>query len=242
MRLLIDAGNTRIKWAVAKTFDDEILFSGIVFDDWSELAEFTGMVESAWVSCVASESVLAGIKAKITKLFAITANVAKVSECVAGMVNEYETLDKLGVDRWVAALGARSIVSYGALIVVDAGTAVTIDLISDENHFEGGVILPGFVTMHDSLLERTAGIESYRTPVASIIGKNTRDCVNAGVQYGLVGAVDRIVSEICATVSGDSPRLLAMGGDAHAIVEASGLEFELQSDMIFYGLMLLSKT
>jgi len=137
-------------------------------------------------------------------------------------------------------LGARSIVSRGALIVIDAGTAITIDLVSAENSFEGGVILPGFETMHDSLLGRTAGIESDRQAVESVLGKNTRDCVNAGVQYGLIGAIERIVAEISAGISSDSLRLLIMGGDANVIVANSELEVELQLDMIFCGLMLLS--
>jgi len=196
MRLLIDAGNTRIKWAVASNNVDDILARGVIDGDWSELASFEANVETAWVSCVASDAVLEN-------------------------------------------LGARVLVGSGALIVIDVGTAVTIDMVSSDNHFKGGVILPGFTIMHDSLLGRTAGIKSNRSKVASVIGKNTRDCVNAGVEYGLIGAVDRIISEMCVGVS--SPRLLVMGGGAEAIVAGSKFKIELQSDMIFNGLMLLSK-
>lgn len=242
MRLLVDVGNTRTKWAVAASADDQILESGVVADDWSGLANYIGKVDSAWVSCVASQSVLANITTKISEEFGIAPQLARVSASAAGMTNHYADLDKLGIDRWVAALGARALVKGGALIVIDAGTAITIDLVSAENGFEGGVILPGFVSMHDALLGRTAGIDSQHQPVSAVIGKNTLECVNSGVQFGLLGAVERVVDEICLTLSGDRPRLLIMGGDAEMIVANSVLKVELQSDMIFYGLMLLSKT
>lgn len=239
MRLLIDAGNTRIKWAVASNNVDDILARGVIGGDWSELASFEASVETAWISCVASDAVLEKISLEIKRLFDVEPSIATVSSHAAGMANDYESLDQLGVDRWVAALGARVLVGSGALIVIDVGTAVTIDMVSSDNHFKGGVILPGFTIMHDSLLGRTAGIKSNRSKVTSVIGKNTRDCVNAGVEYGLIGAVDRIISEMCVGVS--SPRLLVMGGGAEAIVAGSKFKIELQSDMIFNGLMLLSK-
>jgi len=171
----------------------------------------------------------------------LEAHIISVAQHALGMANNYEDSSKLGVDRWVAALGARFVAAEGALIVIDAGTAVTIDLVSSNNQFEGGVILPGFSIMHDALLGRTAGIESSRQAVVSVIGKNTRDCVNAGVQYGLIGAIEKIICEIISLTSDEKPRLLIMGGDAEAIVAGSKLDLELQSDMIFYGLMQLSK-
>ena len=83
-----------------------------------------------------------------------------------------------------------------------------------------------------------------------MLGRNTQDCVNAGVQYGLIGAIDRVVSEMIS-LSGerthnsdkgalDNCRVLLMGGDAGVILAATSLEVKLQSDMIFNGLMLIS--
>ncbi len=238
MRLLIDAGNTRIKWAVARNSVNDIVASGVVDDNWSELADFVGVIESACLSCVASESVSDRLSDQVQARFGVTLKVVSVSASAAGMINNYADLARLGVDRWVAALGARYLFPEGALIVIDAGTAITIDVISLSNHFEGGVILPGFGAMHDALLGRTAGIDSKRREVSSVIGRNTRDCVNAGVQYGLIGAVERVVDEMRLVLGQDSPRILLMGGDAHVIVADSKLKVELQSSLIFYGLML----
>lgn len=240
MKLLIDAGNTRMKWAVASSANNGILAKGVVAQDWKDVSAYAGKIESAWVSCVASQSVLDGIINKIETNFGVQVHVAKVSACAAGLVNNYADLDKLGVDRWVAAIGARYLAKRGELVVIDAGTAITIDLVSAADCFEGGVILPGFASMHDALLKRTAGIDSFRQSVDSVIGKNTRECINSGVQFGLLGAVERVVSEICATLPNASPRVLIMGGDADVIVANSKLKVELQLDMIFYGLMLLS--
>ncbi|MFT6406742.1 MAG: type III pantothenate kinase [Arenicella sp.] len=249
MILLIDAGNTRIKWAVSSDQLDGITVSGVIDDDdWSELIAYVGKFESVWLSCVASEQVRNSILSKVESLFGLKAELATVTASAAGMLNSYDDLARLGVDRWVAALGARSIFSQGDLIIIDAGTAVTIDLVSAKNRFEGGAILPGFAIMHDALLGRTAGIQSQLQMVDSVVGKNTRDCVNSGVQYGLLGAIERVVAEMSTLVgasgggAGAAPKLLIMGGDAAEIVAGSKLDFELHSDMIFYGLMILSKT
>jgi type III pantothenate kinase len=251
MRLLIDAGNSRIKWAVAGAQVDSVIEHGVIVDDWSVLIEYVGKLDSAWLSCVASEQIRNAISSQVDDLFGFKPHVVAVTASVAGMVNVYQDLDKLGVDRWVAALGGRWLVSQGDLIIIDAGTAVTIDLVSAKNRFEGGVILPGFAIMHDALLGSTAGIQSQPAEAGSVIGKNTQECVNAGVQFGLLGAIERIVAELCSVIGAQQsnsgsmakvPRLLIMGGDAAKIVAGSDLDLELQSHMIFYGLMLLSKT
>ena len=251
MILLIDAGNTRIKWAFSANRSSRISASGIIDgNDWSAISSYVGMVDCVWLSCVASERVRDSIMHEVESLFGIKAQIAKVTSNAGGLSNHYDDMSRLGVDRWLAALGARSLFSEGDLIVIDAGTAVTIDWVSAENCFEGGVILPGFVTMHDSLLERTAGIQSTSKMVSSAIGKNTRDCVNAGVQFGLLGAIERVVAEVSVVVAArrndaigisEGPRLLIMGGDADKIQSGSRLDLELQSSLIFYGLMLLSK-
>ncbi|MBL4672361.1 MAG: type III pantothenate kinase [Arenicella sp.] len=255
MKLLIDAGNTRVKWAISEarvgtTLESSVIESGVVDSDWSELVDYVGKVESVWLSCVASESVRDLILSQVEDLFGLEPQVATVSAGAPGMVNNYQDLGKLGVDRWVAALGARALVNDGDLIVIDAGTAVTIDLVSAENRFEGGVILPGLAAMQDALLGRTAGIQSQPSTVESVIGTNTHDCVNSGAQFGLLGAIERVVAEIVDVVQarqshrgfvGKVPRLLIMGGDADRIVEGSALDLEIQSHMIFYGLMLISK-
>ncbi|MFT4634905.1 MAG: type III pantothenate kinase [Arenicella sp.] len=251
MILLIDAGNTRTKWAFAANRSGSISASGTIDgDDWSAISSYIGMVDCVWLSCVASERVRESIVQEVESLFGLKAQIAKVASNAGGLSNHYDDMNRLGVDRWVAALGARSLFSEGDLIVIDAGTAVTIDWVSAENCFEGGVILPGFVTMHDSLLEHTAGIQSTSKMVSSAIGKNTRDCVNAGVQFGLLGAIERVVAEISVVITArrneaidisKGPRLLIMGGDAEKIQSGSSLDLELQSNMIFDGLILLSK-
>jgi type III pantothenate kinase len=260
MKLLVDAGNTRVKWALAESqvgtlvengiLESNIINSGVVDADWSALADYVGKVESVWLSCVASEQVRDLISSQAEEMFGLQPHIATVSADAAGMVNGYRDLSKLGVDRWLAALGARALVDEGDLIVIDAGTAVTIDLVSAENRFEGGTILPGFTSMHDALLGRTAGIQSQPSAVESVIGKNTRDCVNSGAHFGLLGAIERVVAEIVGLVqagqsqrglSSKAPRLLIMGGDADRIVKGSTLDLEIQSSMIFYGLILISK-
>lgn len=241
MKLLIDAGNMRIKWAIASVEEDQIIANGVLDSDWSALAPYAKTITSVWVSCVANSAVLEEIRNSVRQLCVLELNEVSVSSEVAGLRNNYHDLARLGVDRWVAALGARQLVDSGNLIVIDAGTAVTVDLVTAKNSFEGGAILPGFEIMHDALVGRTAGIESKRQAVKSVVGKNTRDCVNSGVHFGLIGAIERVVEEMQISLKDNRVRILMTGGDAEIIASNSKLNVELQSDLMFHGLMLLSK-
>lgn len=237
MKLLIDIGNTRVKWALA---DKQLTLRGDG-EDWSHLEPHRDSIHSAWVSCVGKRSTLKKVVKQIKELGSLHVNIAKVTPSASGLVNQYKDLDRLGVDRWVAAIGARALQASGDLIVVDVGTAVTIDAVDAANNYLGGVILPGFTMMHDSLVGRTAGIRSQRQEALSVIGKNTQECVNAGAHYGVIGAIERIVSEMQVNLKSDSQKLIITGGDAEIVTASSHLQFEYQSNLVFDGLIALSE-
>lgn len=244
MKLLIDIGNTRTKWAIvtvqgfiqARGFLDE---SG-VFDGDSLLDELLDGIQEAWISCVGKAEVLERVVLMVKRELNLDASMSFVEPQLGVLSNGYNDLQRLGVDRWVAALGARSVIPEGALIIVDAGTAVTIDLVSNDNVFEGGVILPGLAMMHDSLVGKTAGISSELSVAGSVIGKTTQECVNSGALFGLVGAIERVVAEILRESNGGDISLLICGGDAAKIQTLSKLPLIFNSDLIFHGLNLIS--
>ena len=245
MQLLIDIGNTRSKWVLRSEsglvhcrgyLSESSLFGG------AQLAlDLKAKIKQVWVSCVGKSNVLSAVTVMVARELGLVVQVASVESFAGELVNAYGDLGRLGVDRWMAAVGARSRIPEGGVIVVDAGTAVTIDYISSDSVFEGGVILPGLVMMHDSLVGNTVGIASEIAGVDSVIGKNTPECVNAGVLYGLVGAVERIVKEIISMNIDDSIRLMLCGGDAAKIQSLSDLPFELTPNVIFDGLQVMAK-
>lgn len=244
MRLLIDIGNTRAKWAIT-TFQGFIQARGVlaqsgVFERDSLLDGLLDGIQEAWVSCVGKPEALERVVSMVKSELNLDVSISIVEPHLGELSNGYNDLQRLGVDRWVAALGARSVVPEGALIIVDAGTAVTVDLVSSDNVFEGGVILPGLTMMHDSLVGKTAGISSELRAADSVVGKTTQECVNAGVLFGLVGAIERVVAEISEESNEVDIRLLICGGDAMKVQANSKLPLILNSDLIFHGLNLMS--
>lgn len=247
-KLLIDIGNTRTKWVLAQ--GGEFIDRGSVLN--AELPSYkfdlSESVESVCACCVASDQYFEKVHRKIELQFGLSIDRVGVDKVRDGMVNRYQTLDRLGADRWIAAIGARQIEPQGPLIVIDAGTAVTIDLVSNTNHFKGGVILPGGLMMHDALVGRTAGILSVPLQVDSVIGRSTEECVNAGVLYGLVGGIERVVKEMQLSLTHgktEQGRMIAevliCGGDAEQLLPLLPATYRYQPDTIFRGLLAVSE-
>lgn len=254
--LLLDAGNTRLKWAAAEpaSSDGEYLRTGVV--DYAGIekefvkltAEFT--VQAVLVSCVAGMQKRKSISLMCDALSIPEPVFVKVTHRACGLSNNYSAIEQLGVDRWVAAIGAMRVSDSGHRLIVDAGTAVTVDYVDADNVFQGGVILPGSKLMHDSLVGKTAGIQSQLDNAVSVLGKNTQECVNAGALYGWAGAVQRVMQELVSIVGGsESWQIMLCGGDAQRLsgVLNSGLlishqfsyELSQQPNLIFVGLQSL---
>jgi type III pantothenate kinase len=161
--------------------------------------------------------------------------VAQVSPSLAELKNGYADLARLGVDRWLAVAGARQVIASGNVVVVDAGTAVNIELLDAEHVYRGGVIMPGMELMHDSLVGRTAGIESTMGVDQYVVGVNTRQCVNAGVRNSVFGGVERAIKEICENLVG-SVSIIVTGGGAQAILNGVDYPLEHVEDLVLIGL------
>lgn len=254
--LLLDAGNTRLKWAIADlaSSDGEYLRAGVVGyvdieKEFARLAaEFT--VDAVLVSCVAGMQKRQSIFSVCNTLNIPEPLFAKVAHRACGLSNNYSVIKQLGVDRWVAAVGALQVSGSGHRLIVDAGTAVTVDYVDADNVFQGGVILPGSKLMHDSLVGKTAGIQSQLDDAVSVLGKNTQECVNAGALYGWAGAVERVMQELVAMVRGsESWQMMLCGGDAERLSSVLNSDFFISHEfscelthrpnLIFIGLQSL---
>jgi type III pantothenate kinase len=143
----------------------------------------------------------------------------------------------VGADRIVNALAAVEL--YRAdTIVVDFGTATTFDCVTVDAHFLGGVIMPGLRTAADQLTRRTAKLPAteLRAP-AHVIGRRTEECIQAGVLYGTVDAVDGIVGRIRAEwPGGRRPGVVATGGLASVVAPLSSTIERTDPDLTLRGL------
>ncbi len=241
MKLLVDIGNTRTKWALAD--GQSTIARGAELNSGLESLLLPNIeIDAAIASSVATSFIAERVSSEVLQQAGCKLRFAEVEKSACGLRNNYRVLDKLGVDRWVAAIGAYKRYPNQDIVVIDAGTAVTIDWVSKRGAFEGGVILPGLTLMHDSLVGNAAGIDSKVSEVSSVIGKSTEECVNSGAFFGLIGAIDRVVKEIVSarSNSSESCRVLVCGGDAEALIARLPINFQLESDLIFDGLRVLA--
>jgi len=125
-----------------------------------------------------------------------------------------------------------------ACIVVDAGTAVTVDCCNDNGDFLGGAIAPGVSLMLDSLAEKTAGIGRVSfSPPTGAIGDSTSSAVSQGVYHSIRGLV-REVAEAYAEQLGQWPEIIATGGDADRLFKDWELIHAISPDLGLYGIAL----
>ena len=145
---------------------------------------------------------------------------------------------QLGADRLVAAYAAYQRYQK-PVIVIDAGTAITIDLVNARGEFAGGAIVPGLATAAASLHATTAKLPLVK-PHATMrtIGRNTREAINSGVVRGYAGLVDSLVRSI-AKQSRGKPLVIATGGDAIILRRACRTIRCVDLDLIHNGLQLL---
>lgn len=126
--------------------------------------------------------------------------------------------DRVGVDRLVNALAAFERTKSWT-IVVDAGTAITVDVINDGGAFMGGIIAPGMGISSKALHHYTALLPEI--PVnkpKTILGKNTEGAINSGIYWGTVGMVSRLISMLCDELK-CQPAIIATGGDAQLLAQ-----------------------
>lgn len=145
--------------------------------------------------------------------------------------------DKTGVDR-VLCVAAAFEQMQKACVVVDAGTAITVNCCNDNADFLGGAIFPGVSMMLDALHEKTALLPrvEFEVPTGPF-GKSTREALLQGVYHGVRGMVKELVEQY-ATELGQWPEVIATGGDAKKLFEGWELIHAVSPDLLMYGIAL----
>ena len=243
MNLLIDSGNSLIKWAQAK--DGVFIIEGRCLSSrGSTLHELWENYENparVIVANVAGEKVAGEIMKAVSLLWQLDAEFIVSTRSCCGLTNSYHSPEQLGIDRWMAMVAAFQMID-GPVIVVDCGTAVTIDLVKRDGLFAGGVIMPGLMTTLRSLELGTDAIEeisSFSSDVSSV-AKSTVDGVVAGVLLCLAGGIERVVKEQ-TLLSDKTPTVLITGGDGEKLVPYLTISTQLQPDLVLKGLWVFAE-
>jgi type III pantothenate kinase len=155
-----------------------------------------------------------------------------------GITVLYDNPKEVGADRVVNAVAAFH--KYGGpCVVVDLGTAITFDVVSENGEYLGGVICPGIGISISGLFARTARLPmvDFRPP-EKLIGSNTVGSIQSGLYYGTIGMIDGIVERIFETM-GSHTKAIATGGQASLIIQASRFLKTLDEDLTLEGLRLI---
>lgn len=221
--LLIDAGNTRIKWAVAATGaggagrwqHQGAVARGEAASLAAAWRQAGLVVERVCVSNVAGQALRETLDGILMQVFGAVAVewFASVPER-AGLRNGYRHPGQLGCDRFAAAIGARTLFPAQELVVATCGTATTIDVVSAQGVFVGGMILPGLGTMATSLALSTAQLPQIEviSPQEQPFADNTVDAIVSGCIAAQVGAIEHALDERRRQAPGRPLRCVLAGG------------------------------
>jgi type III pantothenate kinase len=155
-----------------------------------------------------------------------------------GMPIRIDNPRELGADRLVNAVAAYEKVG-GPVVVVDLGTALTFDVVSEDGEYVGGIIAPGVEISMEALTQRAAALPKIDlTPPRALIGKGTVDAIRSGVIYGFAGQVDAIVGRLRDEL-GEETEAIATGGLAGAIVPYCETIDDVDDDLTLEGLRII---
>ena len=150
-----------------------------------------------------------------------------------GVSNCYPEPRRLGVDRWVALVECWQ--RFGAGIIIDCGSALTIDAIDGEGRFLGGYIVPGLGMLRSALLRDTADVHVDQARPRLTLGRSTGECVHNGLLRMSVAFVTDVVVELRERLP-DTCKVLVTGGDADELSSAFSFEFMHLPDLVLDGL------
>jgi type III pantothenate kinase len=238
--LLVDAGNTRIKWALTSP--------GEMPGAWQACGSVAHSehhaLEAAWaslslskvlVSNVAGEALGALLRAKLQQRGVRDSEVRwfrAQPEC-AGVKNDYAQPEQLGSVRFASLIGARHRFPGERLLVVTCGTATTIDALEADGHFIGGMIVPGLGTMAKSLAINTALLPAVEAAKRErVFADNTQEAIISGCLAAQVGAI----AQAMAQRHDPAARCVISGGAAPYIVPHLPFPADAVDNLVLLGL------
>lgn len=251
MILLVDAGNTRIKWA---ELEKGVLQPGAVLlrrggteDIEVASASWSGLSTPArvLVASVAGTEFRSLLTAWSRRCWGLEPEFICSQPEGFGVTNAYPDPQRLGVDRWLALIAARRVLA-GPVCVIDCGTALTIDVMAGDGVHLGGLIMPGLGLMRRALLDNTADIRAALEDAApqarALLAKDTHGGVMGGTIYAAVATIDRIMRDLGEEIDGRLACLLT-GGDSEALLPllSTNFDFHHEPDLVLQGLAIVAE-
>lgn len=234
----IDAGNSRLKWRTVSA-EGEVEEAGVVAGPMECLAGISRLkdISRVRIGSVRSRDYNAALSDNILTWFGVVPEFARSLECCGGVRNAYLHPEALGIDRWLGILAARRRSNGNSFLVIDAGSAVTLDFVDEAGEHLGGYIVPGLRMQVESLMRGTSMLvrkEELWGKVAP--GRDTEHAICSGI---LSMMCQWIAAEVAAKRIDSSFRVLVTGGDAPLLSEnlhSLGVCHETVPELVLDGL------
>lgn len=237
--MAIDSGNTHVKWGLhdgSNWLKQGILAQSksiLLQQEWKDLPKPHDII----ISNVSNTET----KEKLSELLSCWEVKPKwiaplVYQC--GVHNYYADPSLLGSDRWAALIAAWNRQQKGCL-VVDAGTAMTVDALSDTGEFLGGIIVPGFELMKKALTTNITALQNQEGEFSNF-PKNTANAIHSGTVHALVGTVERM-SELFSITLGRIPKCIISGGTSQQLMSELNMDASVVDNLVLEGLVLIAE-
>lgn len=237
--LVIDSGNSFFKWGFfqdnswlskGKIANEELVAS---FDVFEKLPAPFFII----ISHVADKILKSDIE-KLTSLWSINPYWIRASSFQCGVFNSYQFPEQLGSDRWASLIAAWNI-HQQACLVVNVGTAVSIDVLSDSGDFLGGVILPGATSMRHCLQSKTQ-LRNLQIGSFHIFPRTTDDAVYSGLMQCVLGAIERTYHTISDKLQSTNLKCFVSGGGCDELIPFLKIPIQIIDNLVMEGLVVIA--
>ena len=244
--LIVDIGNSRIKWAVLRgdrlARQKALEHAGITARDLARQLFATRGITRVIAASVAGTRLNRLLSATCRSRTGLTCEFVASARNAAGLTTRYKEPWRLGVDRFMAVIAAYHMARARGACVVDLGTAVTVDLVDPLGVHLGGAIIPGPQLMVGSVLRNTSGIARRAggsLPTQGLFAQDTRAAISQGARYAAAAVIDRAVNE-AQRVLQRTPLVLLTGGAAVQIESLLQCSYVSVPDLVLRGIALRS--
>ncbi len=249
--LLVDIGNTRVKWAAAGLpgIDPSPAFYSrnalpLVKGEMPAADATPDSIRELKESFPGHYLVLASVVPKLTfdfcRAFKRGFHLVTADSPALGLDFDYPNPGEIGADRLAAAVAARELRRWPA-IIVSCGTATAFTVLDAKGRLCGGVIAPGLQTQLAALIGATAQLPATTLlQPRTALAKSTQDAIRAGVMLNFHGGVKEIIHQLSETLPGrGKPRIILTGGDAHYLANSLEIPHTLRPLLVFEGLRMI---
>jgi len=251
--LLIDAGNSNIKWNMYRADNgligaDTVSYAYKMDNVFQRLDAFiqeyrqtTGAIKQAVISNVAGDRVKCDLEQCLVIGNNVSINLVQTEKEFAGVQCAYARIENLGVDRWIGIISAAELyLSNSVLCIASCGTATTIDFLTPQKQHLGGIISCGANLIRQQLGRHTANIPAVaESAETTLFSSDTGSAVNSGARYAVAGMINTAVAQAQQQL-GQNVQLLITGGGAQSVLPLLAGKIIQDTELLMKGLAIFA--